>query len=75
MAKKSKTLSRYNNITSTFNIGLIFQSPVPNGIACPKCGKELLDTQPNVTLTSMPLKKNIGCSNENCDYVGYRIIF
>jgi hypothetical protein len=49
------------------------QSPVPNGIACPKCGEELLDTQPNVTLASMPPKKNVGCSSEKCDYIGYRI--
>jgi C4-type Zn-finger protein len=47
--------------------------PIPNGIACPKCGEELLDTQPNVTLTSMPPQKNVGCSSEKCDYTGYRI--
>ncbi len=42
-----------------------------NGIACPECGSELVDTHPNVTLTSCPPRKNIGC--ESCDYTGYRI--
>ncbi len=45
--------------------------PYLNGIECPKCGEELWDTNPNVTLTSMPPQKNIGC--KNCDYKGYRV--
>jgi len=73
MAKKLKSLEEHNAINSTFHWGMMGQSPVPNGIACPKCGAELLDTQPNVTLTSMPPQKNVGCSSENCDYTGYRI--
>lgn len=44
-----------------------------NGIACPKCGAELFDTQPNMTLTSNPPKKYIGCRADGCDYTGYRI--
>lgn len=73
MKKKLKSLFEHNNMSSTFYLGLIEQSPVPNGIACPKCGEELLDTNPNVTLTSMPPKKNVGCSSDKCDYTGYRI--
>ena len=42
-----------------------------NGIECPDCGKELYDTNPMVTLTSMPAQKNIHCNN--CNYKGYRI--
>ena len=45
--------------------------PRPNGIACPKCGAELEDTAPMVTLTSWPTQKNVGCPR--CHYVGYRI--
>ena len=45
--------------------------PRPNGIACPKCGAELFDTNPNVILTSYPAQKNVGC--KACSYVGYRI--
>jgi C4-type Zn-finger protein len=73
MAKKLKSLIEHNTINSTFHLGLMGQKPTPNGIACPKCGKELLDTQPNITLTSMPSKKNISCSSDKCDFTGYRI--
>ena len=46
------------------------QEPIKNGIACPQCGRELLDTTPNLVLTSYPPKKNIHCGN--CEYKGYR---
>lgn len=46
-------------------------SPRLNGIACPACGAELYDSNPMITLTSMPLQKNVHCSK--CDYIGYRI--
>ena len=72
MAKKLKSLEEHT-MNSTFHWGLMMRNPVPNGIACPKCGEELLDTQPNVTLTSMPPQKNVGCSSDKCDYTGYRI--
>jgi hypothetical protein len=73
MAKKLKSLQEHNTVNTTFHKGLLPQSPVLNGIACPKCGEELLDTHPNVTLTSMPPQKNVGCSSEKCDYMGYRV--
>jgi C4-type Zn-finger protein len=46
--------------------------PRPNGIACPKCGNELMDTNPMMTLTSYPAQKNVHCSK--CEYKGYRIV-
>jgi len=72
MAKKLKSLIEQNSVTSTFHQGLMPPSPTPNGIACPKCGEELLDTKPNEILTSMPPSKNVACSNRKCDFVGYR---
>jgi hypothetical protein len=45
--------------------------PKKNGIACPTCGEELYDSNPMITLTSFPAKKNIHC--EKCKYSGYRI--
>lgn len=45
--------------------------PRPNGIACPKCGSELLDSDPSTQLPSNPPQKNINCPS--CDYIGYRI--
>jgi DNA-directed RNA polymerase subunit RPC12/RpoP len=46
--------------------------PRPNGIACPKCGNELMDSNPMATLTSHPAKKNVHCPK--CEYKGYRIV-
>jgi hypothetical protein len=42
-----------------------------NGIACPNCGTELIDSNPNLVLTSFPPQKNVRC--DNCDYTGYRV--
>ena len=41
-----------------------------NGIACPKCGSEMFDSNPMMTLTSNPPQKAVGCQ---CGYHGYRI--
>jgi uncharacterized protein with PIN domain len=43
----------------------------PNGIVCPKCGDELLDTNPMMMLTSSPPQKDVHCPV--CGYCGYRI--
>ena len=69
--KKLIPLDEHNNLQSTYHWDISNQTPVPNGIACPNCGSELLDTNPMVTLTSYPPKKNVNCSE--CEYVGYRI--
>jgi len=45
--------------------------PKANGIACPSCGEELWDTNPKITLTSYPPKKNVHCPK--CGYSGYRL--
>ena len=45
--------------------------PRKNGIACPKCGEELVDTNPCVTLSSNPPQKNVGCVK--CGYQGFRV--
>lgn len=73
MVNKLKGLEEHNSTNSTFYWGFISQKPILNGIACPKCGKELFDTQPNVTFTTMPPKKKVGCSSDKCDYTGYRV--
>ena len=46
-------------------------SPRLNGIECPKCGCELFDSAPMITMTSSPPKKSIMCNA--CGYTGYRI--
>lgn len=44
--------------------------PKPNGIACPKCGEELLDSNPDVILPTAPSQLNVHCV---CGYKGYRV--
>jgi hypothetical protein len=73
MKKKLKTLEE-NNALAFSSTRVNFTVPILNGIACPKCGSELLDSQPNVILTSNPAQKNTKCSSEKCDYIGYRFI-
>jgi len=71
MNKKLKSLEEHKTQTATSHWDLMSNKPRPNGIACPNCGDELLDSNPMMTLTSMPPKKSVNCIN--CDYVGYRI--
>lgn len=42
----------------------------PNGIACPECGNELVDSDPDAVLLSHPPQKNIKCPK--CNYTGLR---
>jgi ribosomal protein S27E len=58
--RKRKAFQQFNN------------SPVLNGIECPKCGEELYDSTPNTILASYPPQKNVHC--HNCGYVGYRTL-
>ena len=80
MKKKLKTLEENNAFAFSgtafafSGTGLAFNVPRLNGIACPKCGSELFDSNPNITLTSFPAQKNTHCSSEKCDYTGYRFI-
>jgi len=43
---------------------------IPNGIACPKCGHELMDTDRSVQTCSIPPKYSVACPV--CDYHGWR---
>jgi hypothetical protein len=67
---KLKTLEKHNSERrpnyETLN------NPKPNGISCPKCGSELLDTN-SAALMSNPPKRSIHCPNPSCDYIGNRI--
>jgi hypothetical protein len=68
--KKLKSLEESNAESRRLAFAMNDNSPKPNGIACPKCGKELMDTNPMSTLTSNPLQKNVHCPK--CEYSGYR---
>lgn len=45
--------------------------PIKNSIACPQCGLELWDSNPMMSLASMPPQRNIHC---DCGYRGYRYL-
>jgi len=61
-----------NTATSSSTYGYPRTEPEPNGVKCPKCGEELMDTYPNMILTSDPPQKNVHCPK--CDHKGYRFI-
>jgi hypothetical protein len=63
-----KTLDEYNQ-EAISNFLEMNTYPRPNGIACPKCGKEMVDLD-NTVLCSIPPQKNIGCE---CGFRDYRI--
>ena len=73
MKIKLKTLEE-NNAFAFSRTHVNFSAPQLNGVACPKCGSELLDSQPNAILTWSPPQKKTKCSSEKCDYIGYRFI-
>ena len=48
------------------------KGPLLNGIACPVCGKELMDVTSHVFLTSAPPQLRTKCSE--CNYTGLRTV-
>lgn len=48
-------------------------SPRFNGIACPDCGNQLMDSSPNLVLTSIPPQTYVHCPYGNCGYKGTRV--
>ena len=53
MTKALETLEEHNCRAIGFFSGPV-KGPVKNGIACPDCGSELMDSSPLVCLTSHP---------------------
>ena len=69
--KKLKSLDEHNSEAWSTQVNMFSNAPRPNGIACPKCGNELMDTNPMGTLLSYPAQKDVHCPK--CEYTGYRI--
>ena len=65
------TLSDWNKQVGEQVHDWMCNEPQPNGIACEKCGAELLDTTPNMICSSLPPKKNVNC--EQCGWKGWRL--
>ncbi len=61
-----KTLEEFNNEkTNHYN-----NTSTKNGISCPKCGKEMCDTNPMMVLMSSPPQMDVHC---DCGFRGFRI--
>jgi DNA-directed RNA polymerase subunit RPC12/RpoP len=65
------SLDEHNSEAWATQTGWFSNEPKPNGIACSECGEELMDSNPNETLTSYPAQKNVHCPK--CGTRGYRI--
>jgi DNA-directed RNA polymerase subunit RPC12/RpoP len=64
-----KTLDQHNKETLDYMYEHNKPYPRKNGLACPKCGSELMDTDGYVYASSPP-QRGVNCSK--CDYRGYR---
>jgi hypothetical protein len=43
-----------------------------NGLPCPDCQNELVDSNPMLTILGNPSKKEVSC--EKCGYNGFRVV-
>jgi hypothetical protein len=71
MNKKLIPLEEFNNfvwLQAKDNL----DGPRLNGLACPDCKQELMDTEPYVTKDRWPEQKKVQCSV--CEYKGYRFV-
>ena len=59
------------NARAALSYGKVPNPDVPNGIACPQCGKELVDNRPYVILPHYPPRLEIHCPA--CKWGGCRI--
>jgi DNA-directed RNA polymerase subunit RPC12/RpoP len=67
-----KTLEQWNkDRRAAYKTARMLKLPHANGIECPKCGGELWDSDPCVTLASNPPQKNVHCPE--CGHRGYRL--
>jgi len=66
-----KTLEDHNRERGEIHNEANSKKPVKNGIACPNCGDELLDSSPMNLLLSNPPKKDVHC--DSCGFKNYRI--
>ena len=66
-----ETLDEFNKRRREQREALNMPGPRPNGIACPMCMHELMDSDPSMMLTSSPPQKNVHCPA--CGYAGYRV--
>lgn len=67
IGKKLITLENHNKIMYSK-----LKDSKYNGIECPRCKKELLDTEPNEILTCYPPKTKVHCNE--CGYKGLRVV-
>lgn len=71
MPRQLITLEEHNAAMITSVADPMLNESRPNGIACPKCHRELCDLHPNRILTSLPPKKSVLC--RRCGWSGTRL--
>lgn len=62
-------LDEYNEIASAHYGNFIGKY---NGIKCPKCGNELIDSEPSMTLLVYPPRKRVECLE--CNFKSTRVV-
>jgi len=69
-----KTLEQHEKEKATIHTFVESSSPRKNGIACPKCGEELWDSNPSIQMRSHPARTHIHCIKKDCNYKGSRTV-
>jgi hypothetical protein len=69
--KKLIPLNEYNEAKIAAHNLSIKRWNVPNGLACPECGCELVDVDPMMVLGGQPPQLDVFCTS--CRFQGYRI--
>lgn len=68
------SLKEHNEKTLSAAWGNNARVNVPNGIACPSCGKECVDDDRSIMLMSKPPQYTMRCLTEGCGWRGSRFI-
>lgn len=68
-----KSLEQHEKEKATIHTFVESSSPRKNGIACPKCGEELWDSNPSIRLLGN-YKTHIHCIKKDCNYKGSRTV-
>jgi len=71
--KGLQLLSDWNDDRYAFWRDPASRAAMPNGLACPRCGDELMDKSPNQIEPGNPPRADVYCSKDDCSWHGRRL--
>ena len=73
VSSKLKLLSEWNDKRLAHWRDPKSRGPKKNGVACPKCGEELVDRSPGMVVGSNPPRVEVLCPIPTCSWHGRRV--